>query len=190
MRDRESNTLFASVMKAITQELRDVHTTLIGKVVAVNKTTIDVKPVISRLINDEKRDLPIFKDVPVVFLQGGANNLAFPVKVGDDCLLMVNERCFDNWYEGVDFETPPDARMQDYSDTFALVGINPEKSAISIPTGNETVHNGDLHIEGGLRVEGNITATGDIVAGNGAVSLLNHTHGGVKPGGSSTFKPN
>jgi hypothetical protein len=60
------------------------------------------------------------------------------------------------------------------------------------------VFTGDLHVTGDLRVEGNIIscgfygirAKGDIVAGGGAVSLLNHRHGGVEQGDFNTCKPN
>ena len=56
----------------------------------------------------------------------------------------------------------------------------------------QTVIEGDLHIIGDLHVTGEITAGGDIIAGLGgrSVSLLNHTHGGIKSGSSSTLKPN
>ncbi len=187
--------LYDAILNTITRELRNTHTILPARVVAVadDRKTIDVKPVISSLVNRKKIDLPIFKFVPPIFLQGGGNYLAHPIKVGDYCLLLVTERCFDNWYVGQDFETPLDARIHDYSDSFALVGINPEQKAIEIPTGDETIHHGDLHIEGDLRVTGEITATGrihsnvDVTAGT--VSLMNHVHGGVKRAGEKTNPP-
>lgn len=47
---------------------------------------------------------------------------------------------------------------------------------------------GDVYIEGDLYVKGNITVTGGDVVADG-ISLKNHTHSGVVPGGGSTGKP-
>lgn len=53
------------------------------------------------------------------------------------------------------------------------------------------VFTGDVHIAGNLIVEGCILAKGDITAGGeGGVSLLKHTHGGVCAGSSNTAPPN
>jgi phage baseplate assembly protein gpV len=40
---------------------------------------------------------------------------------------------------------------------------------------------------GDLDVNGNINATGDVIAGS--ISLQNHTHTGVQPGGGTTGPP-
>ena len=47
---------------------------------------------------------------------------------------------------------------------------------------------GKLQINGDLEITGGITTTEDVVART--VSLLNHTHGGIVRGGSSTNRPN
>ncbi|MDB4396168.1 hypothetical protein N9Z65_00985 [bacterium] len=55
----------------------------------------------------------------------------------------------------------------------------------------QAIFNGNVHIKGNLYVEGEIVAGGDIIAGGrGGVSLLKHTHGGVRGGESNTAKPN
>ena len=55
----------------------------------------------------------------------------------------------------------------------------------------QTFIEGNVHIAGDLYVTGEIIAGGDIIAGGpGGVSLLKHTHGGIKTGSSSTRKPN
>ena len=55
----------------------------------------------------------------------------------------------------------------------------------------QTFIEGNVHIASDLYVTGEIIAGGDIIAGGpGGVSLLKHTHGGIKTGSSSTRKPN
>ena len=41
--------------------------------------------------------IPILPDVPVVFPRGGGCTLTFPVKPGDECLLVFSDRCIDFW---------------------------------------------------------------------------------------------
>ena len=95
--------------------------------------------------------------------------------------------------------------MHDYSDTFAIVGVNPLTKAINIPsvierkgdsnvTGNY-VHEGDYDITGNVTINGNLTVNGDInctgrltvanatIAG---IDFTGHVLGGVQTGGSNT----
>lgn len=200
----EKNQLLDTLMMAIAQALADVHTATIARVTAVNATTINCRPVINRAVNGESIQLPEFIEVPPITLQGGGSYTAYPIAVGDYCILFFTERCFDRWYGGADFQPPAELRMHDYSDGIALVGVNPLASAIPIPTtiktmgdvvhdgdythtGNMTI-TGDLTVTGTLTVNGDISATGDIVAGT--VSLLMHTHSGVTPGTGNTGVPN
>lgn len=173
----QNNDLQKAVDLAILEALRNTHTIALGKIETVKDKTIDVMPVINRVVNGESIQLPLFTDVPPIFLQGGGSYLAHPLAKGDYCLLLVSERCYDDWYHGGDFNPPVELRIHDYSDCFALVGINPLSSAISIPS--VATHQGDLDINGNLEVNGSITATGNITAGFGGgspVSMLSHVH--------------
>ena len=160
---------------AILTALANTHTILIARVEAVNAKTIDVQPVIQRVVDGVAADLPLFPDVPPIFLQGGSSYDAHPIAVGDYCLLLINERCFDRWYAGDDGVPPLEPRMHDYSDGFALVGVNPESMAKTIPTtiermGDSTVtgawvHTGSYALTGPLTVTGNTDSTTYSVGG-------------------------
>lgn len=129
----EKKQLLDAIRRGINEAMADLHTATIAKVTAVSDTTISCQPVISRLVRGEKVDLPEFVDVPPVYLQGGDSYLAHPIAAGDYCLLLIMERCFDRWYNGQDNQTPLELRMHDYSDGFALVGVNPMAAALTIP---------------------------------------------------------
>ena len=181
---------------AIGEALSNLHTATIAKVTAVQEKTISVQPVINRVVDGMSIQLPQFTKVPPLFLQGGGSYTAHPIAIGDYCLLILTERCFDRWYDGADFQDPAEFRMHDYSDGIAIVGINPLAGALTIPDviqqtgdtnqdGNYTrqgslVQIGDMTITGNLHVDGEITCTGDVVAGG--VSLRNHTHPGDSGG--------
>ena len=184
--------LYEAMNDAIQSSLADLHTITIAKVTKVSDKTINCQPVISRVVDGQKIDLPEFIKVPPIFMQGGSSYMSYPISVGDYCLLLFTERCFDRWYSGQDFQKPLEARMHDYSDGFAIVGVNPLTSAISIPStttiNGDLIINGDVTINGDLQVNGTITASVDVVADG--VSLKSHTHGGVTPGVGNTGVPN
>ncbi len=154
----------------INDALANMHTIAIAKVTQVKAKTINCKPVMARVVNGKKIELPEFSDVPCVNLQGGSSYLHMPTKAGDYCLLLISERCFDGWYNGQDFEKPLEYRMHDYSDSFAIIGINPSGSALTIPDiiefmGDKLMegdheHNGDLNHTGNTIQTGNHTQTG------------------------------
>ena len=178
----DNKQLIDTMMLAIDGALADLHTATVARVSRVNGTTIDCLPVTARVVGGEPVPLPEFVEVPPVFLQGGGSYTAHPIAVGDYCLLVFTERCFDRWYGGEDFKAPAEHRMHDYSDGFAIVGINPLAGAIPIPatihqqgdtvqvgdytrTGNMT-QAGDFELTGNLHVIGNISCTGTISAAN------------------------
>jgi len=173
---------------AIEFALSNLHTATIAKVTGVQSKTISVQPVINRVYQGRSIALTEFVEVPPVFMQGGGSHTAYPIAVGDYCLLILTERCFDRWYGGADFQSPAEFRMHDYSDGLAIVGVNPLASAITIPSviqqtgdtnqdGDYTrqgslVQQGDMEItgdfilNGDMQVNGNITCSGTISAGN------------------------
>lgn len=206
-------TLESTILNSIRGSLVDTHTTLIAKITKVNQKTIDCKPVISRLVNNKVVDLPVFIEVPIINFLGGSSSIQMPLAVGDYVVLFVVERCFDEWYSGNDFKPPLEARVHDYSDCIALVGLKNMQGELDIPTvitmlgdgyiqgnyniegnvtriGNENI-TGNVTINGNLSVNGNITITGGDITIDG-VSFKTHTHpqnngndlgGGVNTGG-------
>ncbi|MDH1085291.1 Gp138 family membrane-puncturing spike protein [Pantoea brenneri] len=170
--------------------LTNVHTIVIAKITAVNEKTINCVPVINRVVDEASVRLPEFIEVPPVIMQGGGSYIAEPVKAGDYCLVLISERCYDSWYAGSDFVPPLEMRIHDYSDGFALCGVNPLASAISIPKKNRlmmgnTDHSGDMVITGNLTVKGDITCTGRLTAGAatiGGIDFGTHTHRGDSGG--------
>lgn len=161
---------------SILNKLSEVHTATLAKVISVNETTINAKPVFKRKVEDKEVEYPVFQDIPVMFLGGGATSTAYPIEAGDYCLLIVCERSFDNWYEGNDDKTPLEDRMFDYSDSFAFVGAKNKAGGIQIPK------------DGKIHSVGDIVQTGDIII-NG-VSLWGfiqtHYHNGDSGGVTGT----
>lgn len=68
---------------------------------------------------------PILIDCPAIVLFGGSFSLKMPIKVGDTCLILFNDRDMDKWFSSGDTNqgvaTP---RLHSISDGIALVGLN------------------------------------------------------------------
>lgn len=79
--------------------------------------------------------LPLLQDVPVVFQRGGGGLLTFPVKAGDEALVVFSSRPIDAWWQSGGVQRPASARMHDLADAFALVG---PMSAPNVPGGIST----------------------------------------------------
>lgn len=149
------------IKNAIDEALSNTHTSTIAKIVKVNKSTIDLKPVFKRVVNNVEIDLPIFPKVPILTLQGGSNYRIMPINAGDTALLVFSERCLDDWFFGSDDSKPRELRMHDYSDAIAIVGLNNINKAITIPKNFEKVF-GDINHDGNLTQKGNYTLTGNV----------------------------
>ena len=161
----EQKQLINTILSGIDQALANMHTCTIAKVTAVNAKTIDCKPVFNRLDKGQEIELPVFAEVPPIFLQGGSSYHAFPIAVDDYCLLFFTERCTDGWYNGQDYVLPLEYRMHDYSDGFALVGLNNLAGAKTIPSviqqTGDTNQDGDYTHQGDREQTGNYDLIGD-----------------------------
>lgn len=68
-------------------------------------------------------NMPLLLDCPVVFPHAGGCSLTFPVKQGDECLVVFSCRGIDFWWQQGGVQPPPEPRMHDLSDGFAILGV-------------------------------------------------------------------
>lgn len=67
-------------------------------------------------------DMPVLLDCPVVFPGGGGYLLTFPLKEGDEGLVILASRCIDGWWLSGEISPQSELRMHDLSDGFFLPG--------------------------------------------------------------------
>lgn len=195
--DIKATEILADTLKIVLDNFQaNLHTQTIAKVVKVNADTVDVQPVINRVVGDKVIELPVFIEVPPIFLMGGQSHIAMPISIGDYCLLFFTERCFDRWYNGDDMQPPLELRMHNYSDGFALIGVAPRDVAIAIPQRITTIgdhdqtgdyvhigsmtRTGALNQTGDVTINGNMTQTGDYSVTGDVVITGNLTIGGIR----------
>lgn len=90
--------------------------------------------------------LPKLVDVLVSFPSGGGYTLTFPVKKGDEALIVFSSRCIDNWYLAGGVQTQADLRMHDLSDGVAFVGV---RSQVRLLTGGVKTAGAQLRSDDG-----------------------------------------
>lgn len=124
-----------SLMKRETMlEINCVH---VGKIKsytsATNTATVTIN-VIRNLKNGTTLEYPELEDCPVFMLYGGTASITMPIQAGDDCLILFNDRCLDDWALSGDVVAPTDKRIHSLSDGIVLVGVKPlTKQLIPVP---------------------------------------------------------
>jgi hypothetical protein len=157
--------------------------------------TVTVQPVGREVLRKpdgsfESAQLPQLVDVPVVFPRGGDFTLTYPIRKGDECLVVFADRCFDAWHQSGGIQEAVETRLHDLSNAIAIVG--PFSQATKIPSPHaENVqlrHNdGDCWIEITPEKDINIETPGkgrwhlggQLVIESDAEILLNAPHIGL-----------
>ncbi|MBC8947232.1 Gp138 family membrane-puncturing spike protein [Xenorhabdus indica] len=205
-----------------------------------NAVTVTAQPAIRWKVTDETGKtesvaLPLLVDVPVIFPRGGGVTLTFPIKPGDECLVVFADRCIDYWWQNGGIQEPVDPRQHHLSDGFAIVGpqsqarkiggistqnaqlrtddgaacieLSPGNHNITFNTpgkfivnanGGTEINSPEIMLNGNLSqgmgsnggeatMNGPVKVRNDVTAGG--ISLMSHTHGGVKSGGDTTGGP-
>lgn len=127
---------------------------------------------------------PVLPDVPVVFPHGGGCTLTFPVKAGDECLVVFASRSIDAWWQSGGIQPPSDSRTHSLADGFAILGPMSQANKISsISTSTTQLRSNDgstvidldavgkainITAPAGTTVHADLATTGNLVAGNGA----------------------
>ena len=160
--------------KSIQSNINNVHTALPGKITAIDiaKACVSVQPYGKFLANlGKKMTYPVLTEVPLVFpmstsVQAG---IAFPVSVGDDCLVIISEVELDEFLSGSESEG---SLKFDLSSAIAIPGLAKAGNqmfseamngrSVVIKNGGTTlsISGGTVSIQGNLSVNGNISCTG------------------------------
>lgn len=174
--------------------LSNVCTSIPGTIRTFDKTTqiVTVTPNIRMIENKldgatTKIQMPDLIEVPCLFPYSTTSgfSLTYPVKEGDQCLLIFAQRSIDNWLENGMVQDPIETkypRSHSLSDGIAIVGLIPKPNAISnFQTDGIELRNGDRTVyikikDDNIKLEQNganieFKADGSILCQTGTVSL-------------------
>lgn len=192
------------INNSIKKEIQGIHTAMPGTIVSFDpgKMIATVLPGMKfKKPNGTTIDYPQITGVPVVFPQGASQQctVAFPVKAGDGCLIIVAEQSLDYWMYGQETATDLAFDMTNaicipglFSNTNAAVEaacsanavvIDAKGTRITVKSGSVEIEAAEVKINGNLTVSGSVQSVGD-VSGSG-ISLASHTHTGDSGGTTS-----
>ncbi len=195
MRDNNIATLASNIKQGVEARLKDLHTASPGIIESFNPSTqlATVQPAIRRIFvtrdGDTEiltpSDLPLLINVPVIYPRGGGFSITFPVKKGDECLLVFCERSIDNWHETGKVSKPAARRFHSLSDAVAYVGLS------SLPNKIESYDSENLEIrkdDGSANIKINSDSTVSIKCSSILVEGDMTVSGNVKLGGPGASK--
>jgi len=151
-------------------------------------------------------NLPPLVDCPVVFPSGGGATLSFPLRAGDEVLVVFGSRCIDAWWQSGGIQQQAEMRMHELSDGFvipgprsvpavpgslstsavqlrsddgaAVISLNPTSHAVDVTTsGPASITASSLHITGPVTITGAVTMSSTLDVA-GAVTSPSVTSGG------------
>ncbi len=103
----------------------------LGKITGVNYSNQTVNVQVLHKMKDDFNprtqkliDYPPLQQVPFVVLGGGDSRLTFPIKVGDNCLLLFCDYEIDRWWDTGEPLPATYDRRHNISDAFALIGVH------------------------------------------------------------------
>lgn len=151
----------------------DLHVSMPGRVQSYDATkqSADVQPITKQTFTDEDGEeqvvaFPVIRNVPVVFPGAGGFRITFPMKAGDDVLLVFSDLGIDKYLSNGGAQVDPIGLQSHHlADAIAIPGLHPFSSPWTGAGGGDMT----LGKDGGAQVH--ITAT-QILLGTGAVKKV------------------
>jgi hypothetical protein len=202
--------------KLIDKHIGNIHTALPGEIVGFDTETClaSVQPKAQMHLTDGRiLNYPVITGVPIVFPQSGTDTaIAYPVKKGDGCLIIVSEQALDYW---MDSGTTSSELKHDLTNAIAIPGLfrvpledvkeASKDDAVIIRKGVNKIKltkaniaiRGDVSIEGNLTITKNLNVSQSVSGASGEFSgdveisgksFTSHTHISSEAG-SSTSAP-
>lgn len=159
--------------------MRQINCHQLGEIVSFNPAdqTAEVQLKMTFVMNEEIKTYPLLIDCPCIILAGGEGRVTFPIKAGDSCLVLFNDRDMDNWFASGQTMPPRTNRYHDFSDAIALVGLRNMQNKISdyLQHGTELKYGKST-----IKLENNkVTITNDkdtIIMDNGNINITGNVN--------------
>lgn len=162
--------LTEEIEKTARAVVNEIHTAMPGEIVSYDAETglASVRPIGSYVTSDGKSlSYPVIADAPVSFpcCQDGRVSIAFPLKKGDGCIIVVSETELDEWRSGAEAEG---SLRFDLTSAMVIPGLLRSGSRATKVAADEdavVVAVGETRLavsESGVTIKGDLTVSGEI----------------------------
>lgn len=223
---QRDNDFEEALRSALEAHQAKMWTALPGKIIGYDakkqraQVQLSIKSFVKQEDGSQKAvDLPVLQDVPVQFPGGGGQSLTFPIKAGDETLIVFSSRSPDSWQQSGGEQVAVDAGMHTLSGGFAMMGFRNDTRALEDVSETETQMRSDdgktkigLSGSGGVSIDTDksvgISAASGVSIGGGAgetaitgtvritgelivndIVFSTHKHEDVQPGGGTSGGP-
>jgi len=126
-----------------------------------------------------QRNYPVLLDVPLLVMGGGGAHLTMPIKGGEDCLILFNDKDMDNWFAGAVNKPVASGRLHSFADGIAIVGLHSLANSIADYDPDRAVLRGAGGASVGVdeKVQIKNAATSLLVVINGLIDILSTAFG-------------
>ena len=152
LRIQRQDSNVADFNSAIKAHDLDTRVSAIGIISSYNPTnsTAEIQLVSKEGVRDmdgtvESKELPLLLDVPICFPHSKEHAITFPIKEGDECIVVFSDRAIDNWWQNGGVQEQNIDRMHDLSDAIAFVAPYSQKTKLGT-NGSEEPNSDNLQI--------------------------------------------
>lgn len=114
-----------------------LNTSLPAKIITFDSETqtATVQPFIYEAYTDGiSSKPPVINNVPVMFPSAGGGMITFPIRTGDEVLLVFSQRDIDLWWDTGEEGIPSTQHYHEYNDAIAIVGLSSNKNSLKANT--------------------------------------------------------
>lgn len=157
-------------LKILNNVKKDINVVSIGTVIKYNSdnNTCNVQPVITAVQQTYQGNATLPKapwiNLPICLPCGNSGGHVYPISVGDDVLVVFNNRSIDNWIDGT-YNTPPNTSSCYHEKDAMIVGImhNKAKQMKNVDNNHSwTVYAQDNEVITAIRVGEKIAIYNDV----------------------------
>lgn len=182
--------LVSQIKKMARDEVEGAHTALPAEIVSydASKGLAVVQPKAKfKKPNGETIDFPEVDGVPVLYPQNKDFSIAFPVKPGDNCLIIFSDQSLDYWLYGKETDTE---LKHDLSNALAIPNINTkgnpdmetacDEDAVVIRAGESKakIKTDEILLDGSVKIEARVGGTVMVIKDDGVFITGNFTVSG------------
>lgn len=128
------NGIYDTIKSHIDNFETQLFTSLPATVLSWNseEQTISARPVMLEPYTDgDVSKLPTINDIPVTFPSAGGGSLTFPIKIGDEVLLVFSARNYDSWWETGEVDSlSTTQRFHEITDAIAILGLTSKNKSV------------------------------------------------------------
>lgn len=130
-----SDDLYNTIRSHIDNFETQLFTSLPATVISIDheQQTITAQPVMLEPYTDgDISEFPSIDHVPIIFPSAGGGSLTFPVKAGDEVLLVFSARSYDTWWNtSQTLQLSSTQRYHNITDAIAIVGLTSKPNSVN-----------------------------------------------------------